>query len=329
MRRAVLWVSRKTTVQQTRPPQTCLASQLPADVLLLVFSQLDYGDRVSTTHVCSHWRYASLAFPSELWSYVATKGRARSFYAQLERAGNVPLTISIHCTTRHSYLLRDALKALAPRMSHVRHLAITLERRHTRIKSLEKYEPSVTVLMGFLRQTEAPILQALALCIRPDHWSQEVDSVALPQDLFRGSAPQLRTLMLKGQYHLPEMCPAISNIVNLSLSLKANQTIGDLTFRRLRMFLRLENLCLDRTDMAYIDGGPHPGLPLHVRTLRIVGEGQGLRHRVSLTSPASIWKQYSRGIFADVVPPTSSGSNFAYVAVHAGSNDWAGSMIID
>lgn len=314
-----------TPATSTLPPEA-IASLLPAELLASVFALLDFNERIQSSHVCCNWRTASLSFPAELWSSIKTTGQRRGvFRAQLERARHVPVSVTISGVSTRKNLFADVLKHLVLHMPHTRHLAVTLK------KSSDRFNCSKTdraALVQFLRLTRAPALETLAVCVNGDTWEPD-DYVALPQDLFRVSAPRLRTVILGGTLHLPTVCPVTASVANLSLSLYT--TNGDECLERLSIFPRLENVRINDGNTLFSDRPPTSSGPaLTLRSLYYNGWSLGpwLSRAVSLRSAESLWMSHYPGVFYDTLP--AHDNFYADLAIHpAGSSYFRAQVLLD
>lgn len=286
-----------------------IALQLPAEVLAYIFALLDFDNRLTATHICQKWRASSLAFPADLWSSVRTIGLHRdAFRAQLERSQGVPLTVAIFCFSKGRGFFKTSLDDLLTHMRHVRHLAIRLDFQQGS-KRRDPFKGYGAALVDFLRAANAPILQTLVLDIGSRRYG---DDITLPQDLFRRSAPLLRTVVLRGTILLPPTCPAVVDVKHLSLSLKTEKDVEVL--ERLCSFAHLQDLCIDSSHAGWDTSiWRVPAEPvLLLRSLHYVGPifssvGDIIATYSSLRLANFLCMSYYEGVFAQTLPPHGEG----------------------
>ncbi|KZV87699.1 hypothetical protein EXIGLDRAFT_839796 [Exidia glandulosa HHB12029] len=212
------------------PNQGCPAARLPAEVLCAMFLLLDFGDRLSTSHVCAHWRAASLSHPRLLWSTIHTKGRRRgAFRLQLERAKDFPVAVEIDITLTPQYKraireLPRIMAALADHMFHVTSLVV-----HLFGYASQHLNPALNAL----RAQPAPLLRTLHLDL--DRWSVPMQRrrqrARLYDDVFARHAPCLTDVRLGGiSLPLQQRVSAFNDVTKLHVSLSQTDILWEVLF---------------------------------------------------------------------------------------------------
>ncbi|KZV99591.1 hypothetical protein EXIGLDRAFT_724609 [Exidia glandulosa HHB12029] len=283
---------------------TSIGAQIPPEILFIVFSLLDFDDRLRASHTCSSWCFAAQAYP-QLWASIVTKGRRRGAFAYwLERARHVPLTIALSCRSYRCFF-QESLQHLVQHMPRVKVLAIAVD------KGIHKGncgQYNAAALTQFLCSARALALESFTLVVR-------AGSIALPEELFALNAPHLRSLGLQGGISIPRVCPAVALVSTLSISLKFSDDQAPETIDHLRIFSSLAHLRTDDLSAQTLPSGG-PGTPLHLQSLWFIGRclGPWLSEHAHLNRVPSLWMSHYPGIFGDIMPP--HGSQCARIAVY-------------
>lgn len=200
-------------------------STIAADVLCECFALLPFPDRVTATHVCTHWRRAALSRPGGLWSNIISTGTRTGVVRQLfERAQHAPVKVEILLTDE---TFEDAMAAVSDHLFHIRQLCLTSLKLGEGALSMTNIHP-VYRSLAF----PAPILEELEIACPIDDRSaedftiQDDDELELmlmvlnfdrrvPTDLFAGQAPRLRkAAFLNMQLH-PDGVPALAGLTRI------------------------------------------------------------------------------------------------------------------
>ncbi|EJD46364.1 hypothetical protein AURDEDRAFT_164595 [Auricularia subglabra TFB-10046 SS5] len=160
--------------------------QLPVELIFLVLDSLDLSQLVQASHLCRTWRALALDHPT-FWRMIRLSASSASalefFQARLDQAGSRHVYVDIHLENCELYgHLRSAvLPAVARSLSHMHQLALNVP-----------HAVSPTLIEVLSRP--APVLEALSVACF--HCPDEPLAI-LPSDLFSGSAPRLRTLIIR------------------------------------------------------------------------------------------------------------------------------------
>ncbi|EJD47457.1 hypothetical protein AURDEDRAFT_163327 [Auricularia subglabra TFB-10046 SS5] len=207
--------------------------RLPNEVIALCFAWLPFRDRVTVSHVSRGWRSIALMHPA-VWADLDLGKRYNDKIALLEmaldRAGNHPVVIR-NCPepTRPA----SVGNILAAHMSHIQHL-----------------ELPPRVFLAAINKA-APQLRFL----------QVQTGCHIRNDFLGGRVGQLKTLQLRNVI-LPETCPALSTVTDLTLH--GPSSVDQATsFKRLfRLLPALQALSLMELEPAFVrcmPDGPAPG----------------------------------------------------------------------
>ncbi|KAI0314882.1 hypothetical protein OF83DRAFT_1134880 [Amylostereum chailletii] len=188
--------------------------------------QSGIGWVVSLTHICRHWRSIALGSPA-LWRYVNLDGGIEWWNEIIIRSGAMALHVVLSdrqtCDTRLNELgiarikptcVLKSIQRDSPSSTH------THTHTHTdRIRSLQVdgCPGNAAQLLSSLGKP-APILQELAVRFhhRANRFDVERTNFMLPENLFSGSAPRLRSIRLR-DCSLPWTSPLLRNLAHLRL----------------------------------------------------------------------------------------------------------------
>ncbi|KZV87705.1 hypothetical protein EXIGLDRAFT_196520 [Exidia glandulosa HHB12029] len=192
------WVkARERSSRVTLHQNAGAAVRLPPEIIYDILFALDrFEDRLSASQICRHWRAGALSFLAQFWSDITTAGRhPQAFRAQLERARNIPVSVSAQYRVRGSFFRTSGM--LFTHMNHILRLTITVDRR-----------PSILdVIMDVLRGCKAPVLQELKLTLVPSRIKR--GWVFIPSDdIFARFAPQLWSVSLDTPTRFRRGCPS-------------------------------------------------------------------------------------------------------------------------
>ena len=160
-------------------------ARLPAELLCQAFALLDTRDRITTTHVCRHWREVALEASVLLWTHIADIRRPSTLRALLERAQGAPVDISELFVDNDSDPLFSALMGHMP---HIRTLRFRFRGPVARIADSSS--------LGIILRSSAPILERLS--ILGDAAARSAVSLTAIPNMFGGFAPVLRNIQLLG-----------------------------------------------------------------------------------------------------------------------------------
>ncbi|KAF5378511.1 hypothetical protein D9615_007159 [Tricholomella constricta] len=183
-----------------------ITARLPPEILSEIFDWTatmlhnESSRWIRTSFVCSHWRRVALGCP-KLWRRVSCTS-PEQLKVLLPRTGVVPLEINLSIVTHWTKV--EILQGLQE-VHRVRKLGLARDHNSTR----GGWE-SMAFVLSRLTQP-APLLEELSVVL-----SASPEYSQLPDNLFTGHAPQLRTLELVGCI-VPNTSPVLTNITSLKL----------------------------------------------------------------------------------------------------------------
>lgn len=276
---AVLNAVRSTLADRATSHNATVArvSTLPAELLSTVFHQLPADtDRLRVSQACRQWR-AVAHDDATLWTEqtLAHAGDAAvaCFGPRLDLTKGAPLTLDLSLRDHRSNprLLSEAripalAETLGRHMHHVRELKTKL---HTRVDA-ERFLAALSV--------EAPDLETLHLV---NLSGSGAGALALPADMFKGSAPRLRTAVLE-RFALPpdvESIPSWRAVQDLAYNApdRFNPTDIDVLMRSCPSLRRVALVLRDCADVTAAATRPpfDPALCPDLHT--VFAEGGGFR----------------------------------------------------
>ncbi|EJD50862.1 hypothetical protein AURDEDRAFT_160003 [Auricularia subglabra TFB-10046 SS5] len=189
--------------------QNNILKRLPDEVLALCFTFLPFRARIAASHVSRHWRTTALATPA-IWADLDISG-FKKYWRELIRMA-LPRTGCCAVDLRGSILFEPdsegiVHQCLLEHLHHIRGIHSTLPKD------------------SFPLTSPAPLLETL------DGFVYHLD---IPRD-FLGGAPQRLRSLCASYVSLPEICPALSTVVRLTLE-------GPLTLAQAVRFGQLFNL---------------------------------------------------------------------------------------
>ncbi|EJD49226.1 hypothetical protein AURDEDRAFT_161724 [Auricularia subglabra TFB-10046 SS5] len=172
---------------------------LPLGLVGMCWSLLTRSDILQLALVCSSWRNLSRGLPS-LWTSLSVCGTTRDLDAILSLSGQLPFELAISVFTLPDLVYIDDC----------------LSKHAMRLRGLRVFEDEE----GYLDAPEevalfryaAPILEKLSLDIR-----MNADCFYIPQQLFDGCAPKLRSVTLQDAF-FPTSCPAFGGVTELEIN---------------------------------------------------------------------------------------------------------------
>ncbi|KAG6845138.1 hypothetical protein H0H87_000374 [Tephrocybe sp. NHM501043] len=190
---------------KTRYNAVTLAAQLPDELLARIFEWNKFMQRrrddrgwLQVTAVCTWWRRVAIACP-RLWSLITHWNVEWLREVMLPRSGDIPLHIDVDLKRRK---FMDGLR-LVLNESH------RIERFTIRSTS-PSMSAALPQLLGEMT-TEVPLMKMFQISI-----SGHSESHLLPDNLFNGTAPNLRILRLAG-FMIPPTSSFLPALTTLSL----------------------------------------------------------------------------------------------------------------
>ncbi|EJD49436.1 hypothetical protein AURDEDRAFT_161542 [Auricularia subglabra TFB-10046 SS5] len=215
--------------------QRSYIQELPSELLCDIFAAIDdYGDLVTSTHICRHWRAVSLASPACLWADVSSVNKLPGVFCQtMARTQKAPARVTVVVGASNA---EEVARVLMEHLFHIQTLIIHIE--------TELDNPRAG-RMAHALSVRAPLLRKLIIL---DEYSviqngfHEIRSNHSMDQLFDGWAPpRLTCFKLYGYPDGYAGLPALSNVHHAMYAPVGNALLLDELTAALRFGL-FENL---------------------------------------------------------------------------------------
>ncbi|KAN0140537.1 hypothetical protein V8E53_001746 [Lactarius tabidus] len=215
--------------------------QLPLELLqrtFLAIVDLYYGEGIRSwgrpswiniTHVCRYWRSAALDL-RELWSRITPDVPIVWLQAMIERSSPLPMTIITH--------INDAPLPAEPQGVNSLAASELLSTSEPRIRTLSLVGRNAAVLKFVNRLCRPSIVESLSLTL-----ISFGDPVDLPESLYGGDAPHLRSLTFTSVPYIRAPLWLLANITHFTNNICVSL---DRLLETLEAMPQLEVLCVAR-----------------------------------------------------------------------------------